>query len=72
MLVLVLVFILASALIAPLWAPALLVGLWLVAAIGSGRTWRKQPWVPLLAGTVMAVVWITVITFGSAMFGWRT
>lgn len=69
LLALVLVFILASLLVAPGWVVLGLVIAWLVAAIVSWRQWRSRPWMPLAIATVMAVVWIAALTVGDLAEG---
>ncbi len=62
MLGLVLVFDLASLLVAPGWVVALLLVLWILGAGVSLRAGRERAWVPLLVGTGLAVVWIVALT----------
>jgi hypothetical protein len=71
MVVLVLVFILASALVMPLWAVAVLVAVWAVVSFLAFAARERRPWLPLAAGTALAVVWIVALTVGSAVFDWR-
>ena len=70
LLVLVLVFILASVLVIPVWVVAVLVGLWAIVSFAAFNGRTRRPWLPLAAGTLIAVVWIAVLTAGSAVFGW--
>ena len=58
----VLVFILASALVAPGWVVILLAGLWLAGVVVSLRSWPRRAWMPLLVGTALAVVWIAAVS----------
>jgi hypothetical protein len=60
-----------SGLVAPLWAMLLLIGLWLVAVVVSVATWRRKPWVPMLAAIGVAGVVIGVISVGQAVWDWR-
>ncbi len=69
LLALVLVFILASALVAPGWVVLGLVIAWLGSALLAWRQWRARPWVPLAIATLMAVVWIAVLTVGDRAEG---
>jgi hypothetical protein len=71
MLVLVLAFILASFLVVPVPVIAGLVGVWGLGAFLAFAGRKRRPWLPLLVGTVLAVLWLLVLTAGSAVFGWR-
>ena len=57
-----LVFIIASALVAPGWVVAGLGVLWVAGAVLSVRSWPHRSWMPLLVGTVLAVLWITALS----------
>jgi hypothetical protein len=70
MLLMVLVFILVSALVIPVSAVAFLVVVWVAATVAAFLSWRRWAWLPLVAGTVLAIVWIVVLTVGSAAFDW--
>jgi hypothetical protein len=70
LLFLVLVFILASALVIPVWAVVSLMALWAVATFLALSGRGRMPWLPLAAGAVLAVVWIVVLTVGSAVLDW--
>jgi len=59
---LLLVLMVASALVISIGWVALLVVVWLAAAVLAVRSWPARPWFPVLAGTVLAVVWIVVLT----------
>jgi hypothetical protein len=60
----------ASVLVAPWWAVALLVLLWLVLFAQCCRWWashpRRLPWVAAVA----AVVWFATLVAGGALLGW--
>ena len=58
----VLVFILASALVAPGWVVILLAGFWLAGVVVSLRSWPRRAWMPLLVGTALAVAWIAAVS----------
>ena len=58
----VLVFILASSLVAPGWIVAGLGALWVAGAVLSVRSWPHRPWIPLLVGTLLAVLWIAAVS----------
>ncbi len=65
------VLVLASGLIAPPWAAFLLVVAWLGAAMVSVTEWRRRPFLPLLAGLGIGILWVVVIAVGNAFLGWR-
>ena len=65
------VFVLASTLIAPTWAVALMGAVWVVAAVWAGRRWRQSMFAPLLASLGVGVLWIVVVNVGSAVFDWN-
>jgi len=65
------VLVLASGLIAPLWAALLLDVAWLGAAIVSVVQWRRRPFLPLLAGLGIGILWVFVIAVGNAFLGWQ-
>ena len=58
----VLMFILASALVAPGWVVGALVVLWVVGAVASLRSWPQRAWMPLLVATALAVAWIAAVS----------
>lgn len=62
LLALVLVFIVASALVAPGIVVAALIALWVFGTALAIKAWQTRAWAPLVVGTVLAVVWIAVIT----------
>ena len=57
-----LLFVLASALVAPAWVIAALLAVWLVTTVVSWRGWRQRTWLPIAAGTLVSVLWIIAIT----------
>ena len=57
-----LVFILASALVAPGWVVIALSVLWVLTTVWSWRGWRQRIWLPIAAGTLVAMLWIVAIT----------
>lgn len=63
------VFVFLSGLIAPAWAVAGLVLLWLVAAIALWRV-RRRPIVALLVPLVTAGLWWAAVTAGDVWLGW--
>jgi hypothetical protein len=60
----------ASALVAPLWAVAVLVALWLVQFVLACRWFRRRPYAVLALPVVALAVWLAVIFAGEALFGW--
>jgi hypothetical protein len=60
----------ASALVAPLWAVAVLVALWLVQFALACRWFGRRPYAVLAMPVVALVVWLAVIFAGEALFGW--
>lgn len=63
------VFVFSSGLIAPAWAVAGLVLLWLVAAVALWRV-RRRPIVALLVPLVTAGLWWAAVTAGDVWLGW--
>ena len=57
-----LIFILASALVAPWWVVVALSVLWVVVTAWSWLGFERRSWLPTAAGTLLAVVWIVAIT----------
>jgi uncharacterized membrane protein len=57
-----LVFILASALVAPTWVVGALLVVWALTTIWSWRGWPDRTWLPTATGTLVAVLWIVAIT----------
>lgn len=69
MFVLVGVFIGVSSLVAPFWVVALLGALWVGGVVLAARTWRERMWTPILIGTILAVIWIVLLTLGTSSRG---
>ena len=63
------VFILASSLVAPWWVVATLGALWVGGAVIAARTWQERMWTPIVIGTVLAVIWIALLTLGTTRSG---
>ncbi len=57
-----LIFIVASALVAPWWVVAVLLVIWAAATVWSWLRWSERSWLPVASGTVAAVLWIVAIT----------
>lgn len=69
LLVVVGVFIVASALVAPVWVVVVLGVLWIAGAALSVIAWKQRMWVPVLVGTVLALLWIVLLTVGTVSEG---
>lgn len=65
------VLVVSSGLVAPLWAVVLLIAVWLAAAVASVVTWRRKPWMPLLAAIGVAAIWVALLSFGGSVLDWR-
>ncbi len=63
-------FVLASGLVAPLWAVLMLVVVWVVASIVGWRIWRSHPAVAVAVPVVTALIWLAVIFAGGQFLGW--
>ncbi len=63
-------FVLASGLVAPLWAVLMLVVVWVVALIVGWRIWRSHPAVSVAVPVVTALIWLAVIFAGGQFLGW--
>jgi hypothetical protein len=60
----------ASALVAPLWAVAVLGALWLVQFVLACRWFSRRPYAVLAMPVVALALWLVVIFAGEALFGW--
>lgn len=69
LLAVVAVFIVASMLVAPLWVVTVLGVLWVMGVVVSLRTWKDRIWVPVLIGTLLALLWIVLLTVGTVAEG---
>ncbi len=56
-----LLFILASALVAPWWVVAGLLVTWLLSTWWSWRGWSVRTWLPTATGTLILMLWIVAI-----------
>ncbi|HEX2368274.1 MAG TPA: hypothetical protein VHM94_03460 [Acidimicrobiia bacterium] len=63
-------FVLASGLVAPLWAVLMLVLIWVVALIVGWRIWRTHPAVAVVVPVATALIWLAVIAAGGRFLGW--
>ncbi|HWL98135.1 MAG TPA: hypothetical protein VNP20_12360 [Nocardioidaceae bacterium] len=60
----------ASALVAPPWAVAVLVVLWLVQFVLACRWFSRRPYVVLAMPVIAIVVWLSAIVAGDVLLGW--
>jgi hypothetical protein len=63
-------FYLASGLLAPYWAVALLVMVWLGLFLLGVVWFRRHPFLVLLLPVVAVGVWLLVMIAGESLFGW--
>jgi hypothetical protein len=67
----VLFLVLASGLVAPAWAVALLTVVWLVLFVLGVRWFMRHPWRVAALPLVMAVVWFAGVTAGAVFLDWN-
>ena len=67
----VLFLVLASGLVAPAWAVALLTVVWLVLFVLGVRWFMRHPWRVAALPLVMAVVWFASVTAGAVFLDWN-
>ena len=60
----------ASALVAPLWAVAVLVALWLVQFVLACRWFSRRPYAVLAMPVVALAVWLSAIVAGDVLLDW--
>ena len=63
-------FYLASGLVAPLWAVALLLVWWAVLTVAGVRLVRNRSYLVLLVPVAAAATWFGVLWFGGEVLGW--
>ncbi|MEX5297487.1 hypothetical protein RCG67_01750 [Kocuria sp. CPCC 205292] len=63
-------FYMASGLMAPLWAIALLGVWWVLLTYVGVRLVQRRSYLVLLVPVVAGVTWFAVMTFGEAVLGW--
>ena len=66
----VLFVVLASGLVAPLWAVALMSLVWLVLLVVGTRWFMRHPWRVAALPVVVLVVWFAAVSAGAAFLGW--
>jgi hypothetical protein len=66
----VLFVVLASGLVAPLWAVALMSLVWLVLLVVGTRWFMTHPWRVAALPVVVLVVWFAAVSAGAAFLGW--
>ena len=66
----VLFLILASGAVVPLWAMALLVLVWVLALVQSGRWFMTHPARVVATPMLMIVLWLAVLYAGAAWLDW--
>ena len=62
--------VLASGLVAPLWAVLTLGTVWVVALIVGWRLWRSRPALAIAVPIVTALIWLIAIAVGGRFLGW--
>lgn len=67
----VLFLVLASGLVAPAWAVALLTLVWLVLFVLGVRWFMRHPWRVAALPLVMAAVWFGGVTAGAVFLDWN-
>ena len=63
-------FVAFSGLLAPPWAVAILVAMWLGLAVWWLRGWRRGPHITMGLPLLMVVFWFATLTFGDLVLGW--
>lgn len=66
----VLVWYAATSLLAPVWAVAGLLVVWLVLLIAGFRLVRTRPWLVAAIPLLDAAIWFAVVSAGDAFLGW--
>ena len=67
----VLFVILASGLVAPLWAVLSMAFVWLVALVVATRWFMTRPWRVAALPFVLLVVWVAAVAAGGAFLDWN-
>ncbi len=60
----------ASGLLAPPWAVAALLALWLLLFATACRWWTRRPRGVAVVGALSLLLWFVVINLGGAVLGW--
>jgi hypothetical protein len=67
----VLFVILASGLVAPWWAVALMSLVWLVAFVAATRWFMTRPWRVAILPVAVLAAWVAAVAAGAAFLGWN-
>ena len=67
----VLFVVLASGIVAPLWAVALMSVVWLVFFVVGARWFMTRPWRVAALPFVVLALWIGAVFAGGALLGWN-
>jgi hypothetical protein len=60
----------ASGLVAPPWAVAVLLAIWVLVLIVGLRLRTRRPWLMLAAPVLDVVIWVAAISAGESFLGW--
>ena len=60
----------ASGLVAPAWAVAALLAVWVVLLVAGLRLRTRRPWWMLFVPVLDVAVWVGVVSAGDAFLGW--
>jgi hypothetical protein len=60
----------ASGLVAPLWAVAVLLAIWVLVLIVGLRLRTRRPWLMLAAPVLDVVIWVAAISAGESFLDW--
>ncbi|MGH8946072.1 MAG: hypothetical protein ACRDVL_07985 [Acidimicrobiia bacterium] len=63
-------FYLGAGLLAPLYAVAALLAVWVVLLALAIWQWRRRPWWVLVTPFVAGAIWFGVLTLGDIFLGW--
>jgi len=61
---------LASGLVAPPPAAALIIGIWVASAAYSMMRWRRSMWIPLGMSLIAVTAFLVIVGLGGIFFGW--
>jgi len=60
----------ASGLVAPAWAVAALLAVWVVLLVAGLRLRTRRPWWMLFVPVLDVAIWVGVVSAGDAFLGW--